>query len=75
MSRLSTAAAASAAGCCSTWPALPIERGGTRLDWSALDWNAPAIRFYENLGAARLDEWKGFRLAGPELARFARGNE
>ncbi len=52
---------------------LAIERGCTRLDWSALDWNAPAIRFYENLGAARLDEWKGFRLAGAALARFAGG--
>ncbi len=50
---------------------LAVERGCTRLDWTALDWNAPAIRFYENLGATHLDEWTGFRLAGPQLVSFA----
>jgi len=52
--------------------ALAVERGCARLDWSALDWNAPAIRFYEALGATRLTDWEGFRLAGLDLIRVAR---
>jgi GNAT superfamily N-acetyltransferase len=49
-----------------------LERGCSRLEWSALDWNAPAIGFYEQLGAERLDEWRAFRLAGGDLVRVAR---
>ena len=52
---------------------LATERGCARLEWSALDWNTPAIRFYEKLGAASLEEWRGFRLEGAGLARFANG--
>lgn len=42
--------------------ALALERGHVRLDWCALDWNEPALRFYEKLGATRLDSWKMHRL-------------
>jgi GNAT superfamily N-acetyltransferase len=42
--------------------ALALERGHVRLEWCALDWNDPALRFYEKLGAKKLDEWKMFRL-------------
>jgi GNAT superfamily N-acetyltransferase len=42
--------------------ALTIERGHVRLEWCALDWNGPALRFYDQLGATRLDEWKILRL-------------
>jgi GNAT superfamily N-acetyltransferase len=42
--------------------ALALERGHVRLDWCALDWNEPALRFYEKLGARRLDDWKMLRL-------------
>ncbi len=50
---------------------LTVQRGGARLEWAALDWNAPALRFYEKLGAARLDEWRLHRLEGGSLARLA----
>ncbi len=41
---------------------LALERGQVRLDWCALDWNEPALHFYDRLGAIRLDEWKMLRL-------------
>ena len=45
----------------------------TRIDWSVLDWNEPALRFYRSLGAEPMDEWSGYRLSGPELAALAGG--
>lgn len=42
--------------------ALALERGHVRLDWCALEWNEPALRFYEQLGATRLDDWRMLRL-------------
>jgi GNAT superfamily N-acetyltransferase len=48
-----------------------LERGYTRLQWAALDWNTPALDFYVKIGAARLDEWKTHRLDGDALARVA----
>ena len=50
---------------------ITLERGYTRLQWSALDWNTPALEFYAKLGAARLDEWKVHRLDGDALASVA----
>ncbi len=55
--------------------AITLERGYTRLGWSALDWNEPALSFYEKLGAARLDEWKLHRVSGSALAALAGGPE
>ncbi len=46
-------------------------RGCGRFEWMALDWNAPAIRFYKSLGAAELAEWRLFRVTGDALARLA----
>ncbi|HEX5414464.1 MAG TPA: GNAT family N-acetyltransferase [Chloroflexota bacterium] len=55
---------------------LAVERGCGRLEWSVLDWNAPAIAFYRALGAAPLDEWTTFRLTGAALAELgAAANE
>lgn len=34
------------------------ERNYGRVEWAVLDWNAPAIKFYKNIGAEILDEWK-----------------
>lgn len=48
-----------------------VEHGYTRVDWSVLDWNAPAIEFYRTLGAVEQEEWIGYRLAGEALARIA----
>jgi GNAT superfamily N-acetyltransferase len=50
---------------------LTVERGCTRLEWAALDWNTPALNFYDKLGATRLDEWRMHRLDGAELGRVA----
>jgi len=44
-----------------------------RLEWSVLDWNEPAIGFYQKLGAEAQDEWVRYRLDGEKLAAFARG--
>jgi GNAT superfamily N-acetyltransferase len=50
---------------------LAVERDCGRLEWSVLDWNEPAIRFYESLGARALGEWTMYRLAGDSLDRLA----
>lgn len=50
---------------------LANERGCGRMEWSVLDWNQPAIDFYESLGAERKTEWTICRLTGPALARYA----
>jgi len=47
------------------------ERGGTRLEWAALDWNEPALDFYRGLGARTMGEWITHRLTGAELERLA----
>ena len=45
------------------------ERAGyRRIDWSVLDWNQSAIRFYQSLGAVPMDEWIGYRLSDEALA-------
>jgi GNAT superfamily N-acetyltransferase len=48
-----------------------VERDCGRLEWSVLDWNAPAIRFYESLGAAAMDDWTVYRVTGDALRRLA----
>ncbi len=47
------------------------ERGGQRLEWSALDWNDLALDFYRGLGASQMNEWITHRLVGDELERLA----
>lgn len=42
-----------------------------RLQWWVLDWNTPAIDFYESLGAEPMNEWTVFRVSGVELSRLA----
>ena len=48
-------------------------RGCGRFEWAVLDWNAPAIRFYESLGARVLPDWRIARVTGDALARLADG--
>ena len=50
---------------------LATQRGCGRVEWSVLDWNRPAIEFYEHLGAVPMDGWTVFRLAGGALVDFA----
>lgn len=45
-------------------------RGCGRMEWCVLDWNEPAIAFYESLGAKRLREWNLCRLTGSELTQY-----
>jgi len=50
---------------------IAVERGCGRMEWSVLNWNAPAIGFYRGLGATAMDEWTVFRLAGSALEDLA----
>ena len=50
-----------------------VEQGCGRFEWSVLDWNEPAIRAYEAIGAEPQPEWLRYRLAGDRLKRFAEG--
>ena len=51
---------------------LALENDCGRFEWNVLDWNEPAIKFYESFGAKAQSEWVGYRLAGQELKNFAR---
>jgi GNAT superfamily N-acetyltransferase len=48
-----------------------VEQGCVRLEWSVLNWNAPAIGFYRSLGARAMDEWTVYRLDNEPLQRLA----
>jgi GNAT superfamily N-acetyltransferase len=50
-----------------------MARGYTRVEWSVLNWNEPAIGFYRHLGARPQEDWTVFRLSGPELHDLAAG--
>jgi GNAT superfamily N-acetyltransferase len=50
--------------------ALAVERGCGRFEWTVLDWNEPAIRFYESQGAKVLPDWRICRVTGSALDRF-----
>ena len=49
---------------------LARERDCGRLEWSVLDWNEPAIRFYETLGARAMDDWTLYRLTDDNLSEL-----
>jgi GNAT superfamily N-acetyltransferase len=49
-----------------------VERGGQRLEWSALDWNELALGFYRGLGAEQMNNWITHRLTGDDLRALAR---
>lgn len=50
-----------------------VAEGCGRFEWHVLDWNAPAIAFYEELGARMMADWRCFRLDGEALAAFGQG--
>jgi GNAT superfamily N-acetyltransferase len=50
---------------------LAVERGYGRFEWTVLDWNQSAIRFYERMGATVLPDWRVCRVTGDALQRFA----
>ena len=53
--------------------AVGVERGYGRLEWSVLDWNEPARRFYRSVGARELDDWIINRMEGDGLRAMATG--
>jgi GNAT superfamily N-acetyltransferase len=50
---------------------IAVDRGCGRIEWSVLDWNESAIRFYRGLGASPMDEWTVYRLTGDAINRLA----
>lgn len=52
--------------------ALAVQRGCGRFEWSVLDWNESAIRFYERMGAKVLPDWRICRVTGDALKRFGK---
>lgn len=51
--------------------AIAVERGYGRVEWSVLDWNESALRFYRALGATPVEGWTVHRLTGAALERVA----
>ena len=47
------------------------QRNCGRMEWAVLDWNEPALRFYQSLGARQMNEWIIHRLTPPEIERLA----
>ena len=50
---------------------IAVDENCGRFEWSVLDWNTPAIRFYEALGAKPQSEWTIYRLTGNSLKALA----
>jgi GNAT superfamily N-acetyltransferase len=44
--------------------------GVRRIEWNVLDWNEPAIRFYEKSGAKVLDDWRVVQMDEEEIEKF-----
>lgn len=52
---------------------IAVEKGCGRFEWSVLDWNGPAIKAYQAIGAEPQDGWTRYRLSGDALTAFAAG--
>jgi GNAT superfamily N-acetyltransferase len=50
---------------------MAVDEGCGRFEWQVLDWNTPAIEFYQSLGAKVMKEWLTMRVSGEDLARLA----
>lgn len=55
--------------------ALAVARGCGRMEWSVLEWNAPAVGFYKKLGAEVMEEWRICRLTGETLTALGKERE
>jgi hypothetical protein len=53
--------------------ALAVERQCARFEWTVLDWNQPAIGFYQKMGATVLPDWRVVRVTGDALQQMAAG--
>jgi len=49
---------------------IAVERDYGRFEWSVLDWNENAIRFYKGMGASVMTEWQICRVTGENLAKL-----
>ena len=54
---------------------MALARGCGRLEWSVLDWNTPALKFYATLGARAMSEWTIHRVTGSDLQELAAATE
>lgn len=54
---------------------IAVARGAQRLEWQVLDWNEPALRFYQKLGARKMQAWITMRLSGKALEQLGRNHE
>ncbi len=52
-----------------------LDAGWTRVEWSVLDWNEPALRFYRSIGSRPMDGWTVHRLDGSTLATLAASDD
>lgn len=52
---------------------MAVKKGCGRMEWSVLAWNSRAMDFYQNLGAASMDEWCLYRLDEQALAALLSG--
>ncbi len=50
---------------------IALENDCGRFEWSVLNWNEPAIKFYKNLGAEPQEDWTLFRITGKALKKLA----
>lgn len=50
---------------------IAVSKNCGRFEWSVLDWNEPAILFYESIGAKPQKEWVSYRLTGQALKQFS----
>ena len=51
---------------------IAAQRGYGRFEWSVLDWNVNAIRFYERMGATVMPDWRICRVTGEALQDLGR---
>ena len=52
---------------------IALEEGCARMEWICLDWNAPSLQFYRNMGAVPMEEWTVQRLTEDTLRKVAEG--
>lgn len=50
---------------------IAVSKNCGRFEWSVLDWNEPAIKFYQSIGAEPQNEWVAYRLTGKALVELA----
>ena len=51
--------------------AIALERNCGRLEWNCLKWNSPSLKFYQGLGAVKMEEWVGLRLTRDAMENLA----